>query len=166
MPVADFNHSLLTNAAFLMPFAFTLTNNKEEAKDLYQETLFRALAYKEQYSLNTNIKAWLYTIMRNVFINAYRKKSRQYVMLADTTDTFFINSVQSVTVNDAIASINTKEIEKEIFKLPDVFKYPFVLHFNGYKYTEIASILCEPIGTIKSRIYFARKILKEQIEGS
>src|SRR5215510_13550188 len=84
MPVADFDHSLLTNAEFLMPFAFTLTNNKEEAKDLYQETLFRALAYKDKYSLNTNIKAWLYTIMRNVFINAYRKKSRQYVVLTHT----------------------------------------------------------------------------------
>ena len=121
MSVADFNHSLLTNADFLMPFAFTLTNNKEEAKDLYQETLFRALAYKDKYSLNTNIKAWLYTIMRNVFINAYRKRSRQYVMLADTADPFFINSLQTVTINDAVVSINTKEIEQEIFKLPDVF---------------------------------------------
>lgn len=166
MPVADFNHSLLTNAAFLMPFAFTLTNNKEKAKDLYQETLFRALAYKDKYSLNTNIKAWLYTIMRNVFINAYRKKSRQYAVLTDTTDSFFINSLQAATANDANASINTKEIEKELFKLPDVFKHPFILHFSGYKYTEIASILCEPIGTVKSRIYFARKILKEQIERS
>lgn len=166
MPVADFNHSLLTNAEFLMPFAFTLTNNKEEAKDLYQETLFRALAYKDKYSLNTSIKAWLYTIMRNVFINAYRKKSRQYVVFTDTADAFFINSLQTVTANDAIASINIKEVEKELFKLPDIFKHPFILHCNGYKYTEIASILCEPIGTIKSRIYFARKLLKEQIERS
>jgi len=166
MPVADFNHSLLTHADSLIPFAFTLTNNKEEAKDLYQETLFRALVYQQKYVQDTNIKAWLYTIMRNIFINNYRRKNRQYVVLTDTANPFFINSLNVVSVNEAITSINIKEIETEILKLPDIFKHPFVLHITGYKYTEIASILCEPIGTVKSRIHFARKLLKQHIQRS
>src|SRR6478736_4374452 len=159
MPVTDFNQVLLTNSEFLMPFAFTLTNDKEDAKDLFQETLCRALANKDKYSIGTNIKAWLYTIMRNIFINNYRRKSRQQVIAADVNTAFFTNAATAVTFNSAITSINMKEIEQKIVNLPDDFKHPFVLYFDGFKYTEIAEILCEPLGTIKSRIFFARKLL-------
>jgi RNA polymerase sigma factor (sigma-70 family) len=164
MSVADFNRVLLTNSEFLMPFAFTLTNNKEDAKDLFQETLFRALANKDKYNIGTNIKAWLYTIMRNIFINRYRKKSRQQIVYNGMFNEFFINSSKAITFNDAIASVNIKEIQKQIINLPDVFKHPFVLYFDGFKYNEIAAILREPLGTIKSRIHFARKLLRAQIE--
>lgn len=164
MPVADFEESLLKYSEFLMPFAFTLTHDKEQAKDLYQETITRALFNKEKYNLGTNIKAWLYTIMRNVFINHYRKKNRLGITTIDTTNDFFTNVSTTITSNTAITTIGHKEIETHIYKLPEVFKHPFILHFNGYKYTEISTILCEPLGTIKSRIFFARKILREQIE--
>ena len=164
MSVAEFNHVLVISSDFLMPFAFTLTNDKEDAKDLYQETLYRALANKDRYSVGTNLKAWLYTIMRNIFINDYRRKSRQQVIATDVNNTFFTNAATTVTFNSAITSINMKEIEQKIVNLPDDFKHPFVLYFDGFKYTEIADILCEPLGTIKSRIFFARKLLKAQIE--
>jgi RNA polymerase sigma factor (sigma-70 family) len=161
---ADFNDSLIINSEFLMPFAFTLTQDKEQAKDLYQETLVRALTNKDKYNFGTNIKAWLYTIMRNIFINGYRKKSRQQSVSNDFVNEFFINSSNAVTVNDAIASINMKEIQKEIINLPDVFKHPFILYFDGFKYAEIADMLSEPLGTIKSRIFLARKLLRAHIE--
>lgn len=164
MAVANFDESLISNAEFLMPFAFTLTHDREAAKDLFQETITRALVNKDKYSFGTNIKAWLYTIMRNIFINNYRKKSRLNIITSDTTNEYFLNVSTTTTVNAAIALLNEKEIHKEIINLPDVFKHPFILHFNGYKYTEISAILNEPLGTIKSRIFFARKLLREQIE--
>ena len=73
MATREFNQMLLENTDFLKPFAVTLTKDQEAAKDLLQETMYRALANQEKYSVGTNIKAWLYTIMRNIFINNYRK---------------------------------------------------------------------------------------------
>lgn len=164
MDIANFNQALITNAEFLMPFAITLTHDYEDARDLFQETVFRALANKEKYNIGTNLKAWLYTIMRNIFINDYRKKNRQQVVFDGTQSEYYINSTSATTFNAAIASINIKEIQTSISNLPDILKHPFVLYFDGYKYNEIADMLCEPLGTIKSRIHFARKLLKAEIE--
>ena len=164
MAVADFANALVMNAEFLMPFAITLTQDPEDARDLFQETLFKALANQEKYSIGTNVKAWLYTIMRNIFINDYRRKKKQQTVFDGTPNDYFINSSKAATVNNAIATINIKEMQRAILNLPDVLKHPFVLYFDGFKYNEIADMLCEPLGTIKSRIHFARKLLKAQIE--
>jgi RNA polymerase sigma factor (sigma-70 family) len=164
MAVANFNQALLNNEEFLMPFAFTLTHNHEDARDLYQETLFRAIHNKDKYNLGTNIKAWLYTIMRNIFINDYRKKVKQKIVFDSTPNDYFVNSTTAVTFNSALSLINIKEIQRAITRLPDIFRNPFLLYCDGYKYNEISDILSEPLGTVKSRIHFARKLLKAQIE--
>lgn len=164
MSIIEFNQMLLTNAEFLRPFAITLTHDSETAKDLFQETLFRALANKEKYNVGTNIKAWLYTIMRNVFINNYRSKARQKTILDHTPNEFLLDYNQTTSSNTAEATLQLKEIEASIHQLPDIFKNPFLLYFDGYKYHEIAGMLKEPLGTIKSRIHFARKLLKAQIQ--
>ncbi|HEX8277526.1 MAG TPA: RNA polymerase sigma factor [Segetibacter sp.] len=164
MSTIEFNQMLLANAEFLRPFAITLTRDNETAKDLFQETLFRALANKEKYNVGTNIKAWLYTIMRNVFINNYRKKARQNTVLDNTPNEFLLDYNQSTTSNGAEINLQLKEIQSSIHRLPDIFKNPFLLYFDGYKYHEISGMLKEPLGTIKSRIHFARKLLKAQIE--
>jgi len=158
----DFNQMLLTNAESLKPFAVTLTHDTETAKDLFQETLYRALANKEKYNVGTNIKAWLYTIMRNIFINNYRRKSKKQIVFDNSPNDFLLNSI--TTFNAAVANINVKEIQKAIFELPVIFKKPFLLFYEGFRYHEIADMLSEPLGTIKSRIHFARKLLKAQIE--
>ena len=160
----EFNQLLLNNAEFLKPFAITLTRDNEAARDLFQETLYRALANKDKYNVGTNIKAWLYTIMRNIFINGYRRKAKQQVVQDNTPNDFLINSNQGTVQNDAIERISIKEVKKTIFSLPEIFKKPFLLYFDGFKYHEIAHILGEPLGTIKSRIHFARKVLKKQIQ--
>ena len=160
----EFNQLLLNNAEFLKPFAITLTRDNEAARDLFQETLYRALANKDKYNVGTNIKAWLYTIMRNIFINSYRRKAKQQVVQDNTPNDFLINSNQGTVQNDAIEKISIKEVKKTIFSLPEIFKKPFLLYFDGFKYHEIAHILGEPLGTIKSRIHFARKVLKKQIQ--
>lgn len=164
MSTIEFNQLLLSNTEFLMPFAVTLTHDSETAKDLFQETLFRALANKEKYNVGTNIKAWLYTIMRNIFINNYRRKARQNTVLDNTPNEFLLDYNQTTSSNAAEATLQLKEIQESIHQLPDIFKKPFLLYFDGFKYHEIAGMLKEPLGTIKSRIHFARKLLKAQIQ--
>ena len=163
MSSPDFNTLLLSNTDFLRPFAINLTRDTEAANDLYQETLYKALANQEKYHTGTNIKAWLFTIMRNIFINNYRRKAKQKTILDSTPNDYLINLKHSVVSNGAESEIQAKEIQKAIRQLPEIFKTPFLLYFEGYKYNEIAEMLNEPLGTIKSRIHFARKLLKEQI---
>jgi RNA polymerase sigma factor (sigma-70 family) len=163
MSRVEFNEMLLSNADFLRPFAINLTRDTEAANDLYQETLYKALANQEKYSAGTNIKAWLFTIMRNIFINNYRRKAKQKTIFDSTPNDYLINLKQATVSNTAETNLRMKEIQTAIRQLPEIFKTPFLLYFDGYKYNEIADVLGEPLGTIKSRIHFARKLLKEQI---
>ena len=163
MSTLEFNQLLLVSSDFLNPFAVTLTRDKESAKDLVQETMYKAIANKDKYINGTNIKAWLYTIMRNIFINDYRKKAKQNVILDSTPNDFLLDYNQAAISNLTESKIRLKEIESAIYHLPSIFKDPFMLYFEGYKYNEIAGILHEPLGTIKSRIHFARKLLKKKI---
>ncbi len=163
MSSLEFNEMLLTNADFLKPFAINLTRDNEAANDLYQDTLYKALANHDKYNAGTNIKAWLFTIMRNIFINNYRRKAKQNTIFDNTPNDFLINQKQATISNAAESDMRVKEINKAIQELPEIFKTPFLLYFDGYKYNEIADVLNEPLGTIKSRIHFARKLLKEQI---
>jgi len=163
MSVVEFEELLVDNSDFLKPFAINLTRDNEAAKDLYQETLYKALANHEKYNAGTNIKAWLFTIMRNIFINNYRRAAKQKTVFDNSTNDFLLNNNQVTVANVAESTIEMKEIKKAIYNLPAIFKTPFSLYFDGYKYHEIAEALNEPLGTIKSRIHFARKLLKEQI---
>src|ERR1700752_5069172 len=153
MATVEFNQLLVNNAEFLKPFAITLTRDSETAKDLFQETLYRALANKEKYNVGTNIKAWLYTIMRNIFINNYRKKVKQATVFDNTPNEYLINLHQGAVANAAIEGINLKEIQAAVYNLPEIFRNPFLLYFDGYRYHEIADMLGEPLCTIKSRIH-------------
>jgi RNA polymerase sigma factor (sigma-70 family) len=164
MSTVEFNQMLVNNAEFLKPFAITLTRDTEAAKDLFQETLYRALANRDKYNVGTNIKAWLYTIMRNIFINNYRRKVKQNTIFDSTPNDFLLNQNQAVVANAAEVNLRLKDIQQAIHNLPEIFKNPFLLYFDGFKYHEIAEMLGEPLGTIKSRIHFARKLLKTQIQ--
>ncbi|MBP8113987.1 MAG: RNA polymerase sigma factor [Chitinophagaceae bacterium] len=163
MSTTEFNQMLISQADFLKPFAINLTRDSEAAQDLFQETLYKALANHEKYNTGTNIKAWLFTIMRNIFINDYRRKSKQKTIFDNTPNDYLLDYKQSTISNDAESDMRLKEVRKAVEELPEIFKTPFKLYFDGYKYNEIADALGEPLGTIKSRIHFARKLLKEQI---
>ncbi len=164
MSFVEFNQLLVNNAEFLKPFAITLTRDNDAAQDLYQETLYRALANKDKYNVGTNIKAWLYTIMRNIFINNYRRKAKQNTIFDSTPNDFLLDYNQAVATNEAESNLKLKDIHAAVHGLPEIFRNPFLLYFDGYKYHEIADMLKEPLGTIKSRIHFARKLLKAQIQ--
>ncbi len=163
MSTIEFNQMLVSNADFLKPFAIKLTRDTEDANDLFQETLYKALANHDKYNTGTNIKAWLFTIMRNIFINNYRRKVKQKTIFDNTPNDFLIDMNQTAVSNGAESGMRIKEIQKAITELPEIFKTPFLLYFDGYKYNEISEVLTEPLGTIKSRIHFARKLLKDQI---
>jgi RNA polymerase sigma factor (sigma-70 family) len=161
MSIIELTTLMVDQSKSLQPFAISLTKDKETAKDLCQETIYRALSNIEKYQMDTNLKSWLYTIMRNIFINDYRKSKRQPSASAD--ELVVSNNMWHAASNMALSIIETKEIEQAVYLLPAIFRSAFVLYVQGYKYHEIAEILNEPLGTIKSRIHFARKTLKEQI---
>ncbi|MCI5081103.1 MAG: RNA polymerase sigma factor [Saprospiraceae bacterium] len=150
-------------AALLHSFAYTLTKNVEDAKDLYQETAFRAMTNREKFRPGTNFKAWLFTIMKNIFINNYRKKTKANTIMDSTDNMYYINSGSVSISNGAESSIMMQELTKMIAELDDSIKIPFLMHYQGYKYQEIADHLDLPLGTVKSRIFFARKELKSMI---
>ena len=164
MSTAEFTLLLTENADFLKPFAINLTKDHESAKDLFQDTLYRALSNKDKYNVGTNIKAWLYTIMRNIFINDYRRKAKQATVLDNSPNDFLIDQTRVKVLNDGITNLNLKEVNKMIYDLPDLFRTPFTLYFEGYKYHEIADYLNIPIGTVKTRIHVARKLLKANLK--
>lgn len=149
--------------ALLNAFAYNLTKNSEDAKDLYQETAFRALTNRDKFRPGTNFKAWLFTIMKNIFINNYRKKVKANTIMDTTENLYYINSGSVVISNKAESNIMMKELTRMIEDLDDSIKIPFVMHYQGFKYQEIADQLDLPLGTVKSRIFFARKELKELI---
>lgn len=163
MATIEFEQILVSNTDYLKPFALTLTRDTEAAKDLLQETLYRALANKEKYHVGTNIKGWLYTIMRNIFINNYRRSVKQNTVFDNSPNEFLLNYNQFTTVNAAETNLSLKDIQQAVHHLPEIFRNPFQLYFEGYKYHEISDMLSEPLGTIKSRIHFARKLLKQQL---
>lgn len=163
MKTGDFNQILLSNADFLRPFAATLTHDHEKAKDLFQETMVRALLNRDKYNVGTNIRAWLYTIMRNIFINDYRRSSKYQVVNDGTAGQFLLNTGREVAANTPESRLNEKEIMNMVHDLPEIFREPFIMYYNGFKYHDIAARMNEPLGTIKSRIHFARKLLKQYL---
>ena len=146
----------------LMTFAVRLTHNKEDAGDLLQETMGKAFRHIESFKVGTNFRAWLVTIMRNLFINQYRKKKVRNMQI-EPIDNHLYSLEKSGVSNGGESSMMVQEIYKAISNLDKGYSLPFQMHYQGYKYDEIAERLDVPLGTVKSRIFFARRALKEMI---
>ncbi len=163
MTTLEFDSNLNKMSTMLHSFAYNLTKNVEDAKDLFQETSFRAITNREKFQTGTNFKAWLFTIMKNIFINNYRKKVKSNTIMDGTDNQYFINSVNVSTPNRAESDIMMQELTNMVDNLDESIQVPFVMHYQGFKYQEIADDLQLPLGTVKSRIFFARKELKDKI---
>ncbi|MEL6926174.1 MAG: RNA polymerase sigma factor [Bacteroidota bacterium] len=163
MSTLEFNSKFDQMSSLLHSFAYNLTKNVEDAKDLFQETAFRAMTNREKFRPGTNFKAWLFTIMKNIFINNYRKKVKANTIMDSTDNMYYINSGSTIISNGAESNIMMKELSSIIDSLDDSIRIPFLMHYQGFKYQEIADHLQLPLGTVKSRIFFARKDLKEAI---
>ena len=164
MTTVEFNTAVVALHKSLKPIAYKLTRDNEEANDLIQETLLKAIANREKFTDGTNLKAWLYTIMKNTFITNYHRLVKRKTFIDTTDNLHFINSSGSIDTNHAGSRVAMDEIQKAIQSLSYEYKTPFMMHFKGYKYFEIADILDIPIGTVKNRIHIARKELKNQLQ--
>ena len=141
--------------------ARTLAGNKEEAQDLLQETFYKALKYRERYTNEVNFGGWVYTIMRNTFLN--QKKREQLVRFRSIDETPSLANSMSHSLNDVSVTINNKELELAIAALDPSIRKPFMMTLEGFQYDEIALDMEIPIGTVKSRIFRARSVLSESL---
>lgn len=164
METQDFNQHLSSLQKNLRYFAKSLTQNEEDANDLVQDTFLKALTYKDKYEVDTNLQAWTYTIMKNTFINNYRRNSKVKMVMDNTTDLFFLNSSKFSEEANPEAVLSHKEIDHLVGKLTEEQRIPFQMHHRGYKYKEIADQLDLSIGTVKSRIFFSRKKLMSSLK--
>ncbi len=164
MTTMEFNTQLARLGDNLQKYAVSLTMNSEDAKDLVQETYFKAIANKDKFEADTNLKAWTYTIMRNTFINNYRKKVKNNTAYDNTENLHFLNRKQDSGYVAPEVRIQAEEIENRIANLDKDYGIPFSMHVKGYKYKEIADHLGLKIGTVKSRIFFSRKKLMQSLK--
>ena len=152
--------------ANLLNFAFMLTSNRDDAYDLLQDTTLKALDNADKYVENTNFKGWVFTIMRNIFINNYRRSVRSQTVVDQTEDLYHLNLSQDSGLESPEGSYGAGEITAAIDSFPEEYRVPFSMHVAGYKYNEIAERMGLPLGTVKSRIFFARKKLQAQFKDS
>ena len=160
----EFNNSLIEMKSNLQRFAMSLTSDRDTALDLVQDTFLKAITYKDKFVDYTNLKAWVFTIMKNTFINNYRRNAKENTLIDGTQDLYYINMPHDKGYISPDSSYAEGEIEKAIDSLSDEFRIPFRMHIDGYKYKEIADKLDLKIGTVKSRIFFTRKKLEKSLK--
>jgi RNA polymerase sigma factor (sigma-70 family) len=159
MTATEFNSHLIGMKSNLQRFAMSLTSDRDAVLDLVQDTYLKAITHKDKFVDYTNLKAWVFTIMKNTFINNYRRNVRENTIIDGTRDLYFINQPHDKGFISPESNYAEGEIEKAINSLQDEFRVPFKMHIDGYKYKEIADKLGLKIGTVKSRIFFTRQKL-------
>jgi len=164
MTTAEFSYSLNQQSKSLRPFALRLTRDLDDANDLLQDTVLKAFTNRDKFSDGTNLRAWLYTIMKNTFFTNYQRMVRRATFVDTTENLHYINSGEVAIENNADGEFTLEDINKCIEKLDEGYRVPFMMHFRGFKYQEIAEKLELPIGTVKNRIHIARKILKDDLK--
>lgn len=162
MASAKFQSSLMSLQANMLNFAYMLTSNRDDAYDLLQDTTLKALDNEDKYAEGTNLKGWVFTIMRNIFINNYRRVSRAATVIDTTDNQYLINLPAEAARETPDGTFTANEITAAINAFSDEYRIPFSMHVAGYKYNEIAEHMNLPLGTVKSRIFFARKKLQER----
>ena len=162
MGTSKFQNDLMNLQSNMLNFAYMLTSNRDDAYDLLQDTTLKVLDNESKYAENTNFQGWVFTIMRNIFINNYRRTARAATMIDTTDNLYHLNLSQDSGLESPEDSYGACEIGAAIESFSDEYRIPFSMHVAGYKYNEIAEKMNLPLGTVKSRIFFARKKLQER----
>lgn len=160
----EFNTLVLRQASSLKLYALHFTKDSEDANDLVQDTLLKAITYYNKFKEGTNLKGWLYTIMKNTFINNYRRLVKVNNVVTQSDEILSSSLLYSATSNNAEGKFILEDVNKALNSLSEEYYKPFTMYFEGYKYHEIAEDLNIPIGTVKTRIHVARKLLKNQLK--
>ena len=164
MSTATFTTELVGVQDELLRFAYKLTADRDEANDLLQDTSLKALDNEEKYEPATNFKGWIYTIMRNIFINNYRRIVREQTFIDTTENQYHLNTPQGEAFESTESTYDLKEMHRIVNALPKEYRIPFSMHIAGFKYREIAEKLNIPLGTVKSRIFFTRQRLQQELK--
>ena len=162
MKSKTFEKEILELEDNLSRYAYSLTTNRDDAKDLVQETFFKALNNQDKFNEHTNIKAWVYTIMKNTFINDYRRRSKRQSLFSEDVHEYVINNRPGDMGPEQ--EFGFRELTSIVNDLEPEFRIPFQMHDNGFKYQEIAEELGLHLGTVKSRMHFSRNKRMERIE--
>lgn len=164
MEKKDFTQGILAMEQDLHRFAYKLTTNRDSANDLVQDCVLQALDNQEKFTHSTNLKGWMYTIMRNIFINNYRRASREMNIIDDDYSILQQNLIEDGEADRFDMAYDLKLLYRVIHAIPEDMKVPFQMFVAGFKYREIAEKLGVPMGTVKSRLFFIRKRLKEELK--
>lgn len=164
MTKIEFNTLVMRQASSLKMYAMHFTHDTEDANDLVQDTLLKAITYYNKFKDGTNLKGWLYTIMKNTFINNYRRFVKISSFITKSEDISSPNLLFSSAKNQGESKFVMDDIRHALNKLPEEYYIPFIRYFEGHKYHEIADFLNIPIGTVKTRIHVARKLLKKSLK--
>jgi RNA polymerase sigma factor (sigma-70 family) len=163
MTKIEFNALILLQENILRYRALNLTRESNDANDLLQDTMLKAVNSFHQFKEGSNLKAWLYTIMRNSFINNYHRVVHMRTLVTTSDEISSTNLLYSSTENQGEAKFAMDDIKRAMNKLPSNYSVPFIMYFEGFKYYEIADYLTIPIGTVKTRIHSARILLKQSL---
>jgi RNA polymerase sigma-70 factor (ECF subfamily) len=163
MTTIEFRDKLLKLHKSLIAYAYSLTGNKDQSKDLVQETILKALANREKFIYSSNLKAWVFTIMKNTFINDCRRCKRQNIYSERNYESQLCNNTRTVSFSDPASVYCASELVDSIEQLQEPYRKTLQLRMRGYKYEEIAEKLNLNIGTVKSRIYLSRKQLAKML---
>jgi RNA polymerase sigma factor (sigma-70 family) len=164
MSAVDFSSELSGLRSTLKTFTRRFTLDRDESSDLVQDTLLKALMNRDKFTAGTNLKGWLFTIMRNTFINNYRR-SRLHPAAYNISASPAIQVQEHYTFNLPDTRFEYNDIVKKVNQLKNELLMPFSMHTSGYKYHEIAEHLNLPIGTVKNRIFQARKEIQKKLMG-
>ncbi len=164
MTAANFKRNYDQVKDILFGFALKLTHNQEDAKDLVQETAARAYINRDKFKVGTNFKGWATTIMRNLFINQYRKKKKRKHVNEPLDNMLFAIENKNAVSNSGETHLAVENILSMLEEVGEKYSVPFLMFFDGYEYQEIAKHLDIPMGTVKSRLFFVRKKMKHKIK--
>jgi RNA polymerase sigma factor (sigma-70 family) len=165
MTAIEFTSQVASLRSTLQTFTRRFTHDREESHDLVQDTMLKALLYRDKFRNDTNLKGWLFTIMRNTFINNYRRNRRARTGNDTSREQYLLNVEDEHTFNRPQESMEFKEIWRNVDNIKEELIVPFKMHTSGYKYHEIAEHLKLPIGTVKNRIFHARKEIQKKLHG-
>ncbi|MCC6722850.1 MAG: RNA polymerase sigma factor [Bacteroidia bacterium] len=163
MTAIEFSNMISNETSTMKNYALVLTKNIEDANDLVQETMLKAFTYRSKFASGTNLKGWLYIIMKNSFINNYRRLIKRNTVIDTSENSYLMDNVSQTDFNKGELNFVRKDIDYAINMLPDDLKTTFILNVDGYKYHEIADIMQIPIGTVKTRIFVAKRKLRKML---
>lgn len=163
MSELEFSNRINLNLSLLSGYATSLTRNHDDAQDLVQETLLKAYVYRDRFAVNYNFKGWLMTIMKNQFLNRYNSLKRKPEQVAIEENEYQM-PVRRRVENQGITNMVLEELNHVIDNLDEKYQQPFLLHYRGFRYDEIADRMQLPLGTVKTRIHTARRMLQARIQ--